>query len=55
MAREFASGALTGSMAVQSYVAAVRQVCGNAEAPGYWRLEKLAVEGQILFDRGEAL
>ena len=50
---EVVSGALTGNMPRQVYVAAVRQVCGNAQDLACLRLEKLAVDGKIVFDRGE--
>ncbi len=50
---EMVSGALTGNMPRQIYVAAVRQVCDDVEDLACWRLEKLAVDGEIVFDRGE--
>ena len=50
---EVVSGALTGNMPRQVYVAAVRQVCDDSQDLACWRLEKLAVDGEIVFDRGE--
>ncbi len=38
-----------------SYVAAVRLICPDFEKVTCWRLEKLAVNGTILVDRGEPL
>ena len=42
-------------MPVQPYIAAVRQICDDPAAAECWRLEKLAVDGRIVFDRGETL
>ena len=50
---EVVSGALTGNMPRQVYVAAVRQICDDAEDLACWRLEKLALDGEIVFDSGE--
>ena len=52
---EFVSGALTGNMARHSYVAAVRQICDDAEATDCWQLEKLALDQEIIYDRGAPL
>lgn len=52
---EFISGALTGNMARHSYVAAVRQICDDAEVLDCWRLEKLALDQEIIYDRGAPL
>ena len=38
-----------------SYVAAVRLVCPDYEKVACWRLEKLAINGTILLNRGEPL
>ena len=38
-----------------SYVAAIRLVCPDFEKVTCWRLEKLAVNGAIVVDRGEPL
>ena len=38
-----------------TYVAAVRLVCPDVAAVACWRLEKLAVNGEIALDRGEPL
>ena len=38
-----------------SYVAAVRLICPDFDKVTCWRLEKLAVNGTIVVDRGEPL
>ena len=38
-----------------SYVAAVRLICPDFDKVTCWRLEKLAVNGTIVVDRGELL
>ncbi len=38
-----------------TYVAAVRLVCPDFAAVACWRLEKLAINGEITLDRGEPL
>ncbi len=38
-----------------SYVAAVRLICPDFDEVTCWRLEKLAVNGTIVVDRGEPL
>ncbi len=50
-----ASGALTGNMRQHVFVVAVRLVCQTIESTDCWRLEKLALDNQILFDRGDPL
>ena len=50
-----ASGALTGNMRQHVFVVAVRLICEAAESADCWRLEKLAIDDRILFDRGDAL
>lgn len=52
---EVASGALTGNMLVQVYVAAIRLVCDEAEDAACWHLEKLALGNEIVYDRGDPL
>ena len=37
------------------YVVAVRLICADFEALECWRLEKLAINGEIILDRGEPL
>jgi hypothetical protein len=48
-----------GFMSEQStpndYVAAVRLVCPDFEKVTCWRLEKLAINGAVVVDRGEPL
>ena len=50
-----ASGAFTGDMRQHIFVVAVRLVCEAVESAECWRLEKLALDNQILFDRGDPL
>jgi hypothetical protein len=38
-----------------SYVAALRLVCPDFDKVACWRLEKLAINGTIVLDRGEPL
>lgn len=38
-----------------SYVAAIRLVCPDFDKVTCWRLEKLAINGTIMVDRGEPL
>ena len=49
------SGALTGNLRRHVYVAAMRLICDDAENPDCWRLEKLAFDNRIVFDRGQPL
>ena len=49
------SGALTGNLQRHVYVAAIRLICDDAEDSDCWRLEKLAFDDQIVFDRGHPL
>lgn len=48
---EAVSGALTGHMRHHDYVAAVRQICDDADDAKCWRLEKLAFDGRIVVNR----
>ena len=52
---EAVSGSLTGNLRRHVYVVAVRLVCDEVKTTGCWRLEKLAVDDRILFDRGQTL
>jgi hypothetical protein len=38
-----------------TYVAAVRLVCPDIDEDACWRLEKLAINGEVALDRGEPL
>ena len=38
-----------------SYVAAVRLICPDFDKVACWRLEKLAINGTVVVDRGEPL
>ena len=49
------SGALTGNLRHQVYVAAIRLICDDADNADCWRLEKLAIDDRIVFDRGDSL
>lgn len=44
-------GAMTGHMRVVHFVAAVRLTCDDAANTDCWRLEKLAIDDRIVFDR----
>ncbi len=52
---EAVSGSLTGKLRQHVYVVAVRLVCDETAREECWRLEKLALDDRILFDRGEPL
>ena len=45
----------TGNLRRQVYVAAMRLICDEIANPDCWRLEKLALDNQIVYDRGQAL
>ena len=49
------SGAITGNLRLQVYVAAMRLICDDIANPDCWRLEKLGLDNRIVYDRGEAL
>lgn len=38
-----------------TFVAAVRLICSDFAKVGCWRLEKLAINGELILDRGEPL
>jgi len=48
-------GFLSDQNTPNSYVAAVRLVCPDFEKVECWRLEKLAINGEITLDRGQPL
>ena len=48
-------GFVSGQDTPNSYVAAVRLVCPDFEKVECWRLEKLAINGEITLDRGQPL
>jgi hypothetical protein len=52
---EAISGSLTGKLRHHVFVVAVRLVCDEMVLDECWRLEKLAVDDRILFDRGDPL
>ena len=52
---EALSGSLTGNLRRHVYVVAVRLVCDETTRDECWRLEKLAVDDRILYDRGDPL
>ena len=49
------SGNVTGNMHQHVYVAAIRLVCDDHANSDCWRLEKLAMDDRIVFDRGDPL
>ena len=52
---EAVSGAMTGHMKNHVFVAAVRLICDDDGKADCWRLEKLAIDNQIVLDRGGEL
>ena len=52
---EAVSGALTGHMRRHVYIAAVRLIYDDEANALCWRLEKLAIDDRIVFDRGSSL
>ena len=49
------SATTTGNPHRQVYVAAMRLICDDIANPDCWRLEKLALDNRIVYDRGVAL
>lgn len=52
---QIVSGAQTGHMQHYVYVAAVRLICADAGDDTCWRLEKLAIDNRIVYDRANEL
>jgi hypothetical protein len=48
-------GFVSDQNTLNSYVAAVRLICPDFAEVACWRLEKLAINGEITLDRGEPL
>lgn len=48
-------GFVSGQTSYNSYVAALRLTCPDADAIDCWQLEKLAINNEILLDRGDPL
>ncbi len=55
VAGQVLSATTTGNPRRQVYVAAMRLICDDIANPDCWRLEKLALDNQIVYDRGVAL
>lgn len=51
---ELVSGTLR-ELRQSEYIAAIRLICDDTAKSDCWRLEKLAINGEIVFDRGVPL